>query len=46
MADRIITVKVTDIVSGEALTFSYDADTKVLSANVNSAIHVEVVSDA
>jgi len=46
MADRIIAIKVTDIVSGESLTFSYDADSKVLTTEPNSAIQVEVISDA
>jgi hypothetical protein len=46
MADRIITINVVDIVSGEALTFTYNADTKELVASPYSAIHVEVVSDA
>jgi hypothetical protein len=45
MSDRIITIKVVDIVSGEELTFSYNADTKVLTSDVNSAIQTEIVSD-
>jgi len=45
MVDRIITIKVVDIVSGESQTFSYDADTKILSIDENSALQVTIVSD-
>jgi hypothetical protein len=51
MADRIIRIKITDIVDGEEALFDYNADTKVLSrvGDVNQpheAILVTVVSDA
>jgi hypothetical protein len=46
MADRIITINITDIVSGESVTFTYNADTKELTIDPNSAMKVEVLSDA
>jgi len=45
MSDRIITIKVSDIVSGEELTFTYNADTKELTTEPRSAMKVTVVSD-
>jgi hypothetical protein len=44
--DRIIMIEVVDIVSGESLRFSYNADTKIVTVDENSAIQVKIVSDA
>jgi hypothetical protein len=42
---RIITMKAVDIVSGEEVTFSYDADAKELTIVSGRAIKVSVLSD-
>jgi len=47
MADRILILKVVDIVSGEELTITYDVTTSALTGvNPNAALRVTKVSDA
>lgn len=49
MADRILTLKAVDIVSGESLVFTYDVTTSALVVTATtkaSAIQITKISDA
>ena len=46
MADRIIVIKATCKADGEKAVWSYNADTKTLTANPNAHVKIEIVSDS